>query len=360
MVSVFIVDDSAVMRQVMGLAVSHAHKLTLAGSAPDPIIAYRKMKANWPDVILLDIDMPKMDGITFLKKIMSERPTPIVIYTGVTHRNATQGIEALASGAIDVIAKPQSSLSEFLSSEGVGVLLASLESAAYTKVKPLKYLAEESIRQTKSVDLVVKPEFESAAVQQQRIIAIGASTGGTEAVEYLLKHIGPNSAPIVVVQHMPEAFTPAFAQRLNASTKHTVIHADNDQPLRPGHVYIAQGGKHLMIYPSRSNQSSDCDYRLEIVDGPMINRHRPSVDVLFRSVAQAAGKHGIGIILTGMGDDGAQGMLDLHHVGGVTYAEAESSCVVFGMPKAAIEKGGVQNVYSLQSLPYQLKKQWVE
>ncbi|WP_375753736.1 chemotaxis response regulator protein-glutamate methylesterase [Vibrio sp. HN007] len=349
-IKVFVIDDSAVMRQFMSNAISRDGEVMLSGSAPDPIIAYRKMKTKWPDVILLDIEMPKMDGITFLKQIMSERPTPVVICSTHTEKGAALSLEALSSGAVEVVNKPKSNLSGYLSGEGGREILEALKAAGRAKVKPLKYLAEKSYRKKMSPDTVLEPMMGDVNVVTDHIIVIGASTGGTEAIFNLLANMPPNSPPIAIVQHMPVSFTGAFAQRLALSTRHKVVEAKSGTRMEQGTVYVAPGGKHMLI------KRHSKEYYLDIKDGPLVSRHKPSVDVLFRSAAQNAGPNAIGLILTGMGDDGALGMLEMRQAGAMTFAESESSCVVFGMPKEAIAKGGVEKVYSLTSLPYQIQK----
>ncbi|MGC9494586.1 protein-glutamate methylesterase/protein-glutamine glutaminase [Vibrio genomosp. F10] len=350
---VFIVDDSAVMRQVLGEVIAADKDLALIGVAPDPILALRKMNKQWPDVILLDIAMPKMDGISFLKQIMSTHPTPTVICSSKTEEKVELSLEALSSGAIEVINKPQSSLSEFLHSQEVHKILKALKRAATVKVKPLKYLSEETYRETKSADVMLKAAS-SKVLSNEKVIVIGASTGGTEAILQFLIETPMNSPPIVIVQHMPPKFTLAFAQRLNHETRHQVVEAEDGMRLMPGVVYIAKGGVHLMI------TSHSGHYYLELKDGPLVSRHKPSVDVLFRSAAQAAGYNAVGVILTGMGSDGAQGMAEMHQAGSVTLAQDEDSSLVFGMPKEAIAKGGVKGVFSLHALPYQVQKALVD
>jgi two-component system chemotaxis response regulator CheB len=351
MTSVFIIDDSALMRQIMSEVIAHERTLNVSGTAPDPIIAERKMKLNWPDVILLDIEMPKMDGLTFLKKIMQERPTPVIICSALAQDKTATAIEALASGAVDVIAKPTQGLGEFLHSDSVSQIIDAIKAATKAKVRPLKYLDESTFRELHTTEEVL-PAHKTAQPPESagKVIAIGASTGGTEAIARLLQLLPALSPPIVVVQHMPGKFTAAFAQRLNDITAHTVQEGQTAVRIRPGHVYIAPGGQHMLV----KRQGSD--YYLEIRDGPLVSRHKPSVDVLFRSVAQSVGNHAIGVILTGMGNDGASGMLEMKQKGAITFAESEASCVVFGMPKEAIARGAVDKIYALSNLPYQIQK----
>lgn len=352
MIKVFIIDDSAVMRQVLGEIINQTPNMQLVGSAPDPVLGERKMASNWPDVLLLDVEMPKMDGISFLKKIMQERPTPTIMISSLTQKHTKTAMEALASGAIDVIAKPSHSLGDFLNSNGVTQILDAIQAAGKAKVKQCKYLGAETIRSHHSAKEVI-PDNEFHPPKEHTgfpVIAVGASTGGTEALTTFLKLMPTDSPPIVIVQHMPGKFTQAFAARLNEVTPHTVCEAETAMKLKRGHVYIAPGGFHMLVKRQGST------YYLEIKDGPLVSRHKPSVDVLFRSVANSVGADAIGVILTGMGNDGATGMLEMKQAGSINFAESEESCVVFGMPKEAIAKGGVNKVYALQNIPYQIQK----
>ncbi|WP_425665912.1 protein-glutamate methylesterase/protein-glutamine glutaminase [Vibrio tubiashii] len=349
-VGVFIVDDSAVMRQVLGEVIDKDPQLQVVGVAPDPIIAYRKMEKCWPDVILLDIAMPKMDGIVFLRQIMSTRPTPTIICSAKTEADPQLSLEALSSGAIEVINKPQSQLTDYLHSKEVDAILCALKQAAKIKVKPLKYLGEKSYRLKNSADVVLKPSLSHPIESKDKVILVGASTGGTEAIRHFLSLTPEDTAPIVIVQHMPEKFTQAFALRLNHEVLQHVVEAEDGMQLQRGWVYIAPGSIHTVL-KCRNQQ-----YYLELKQGPLVSRHKPSVDVLFRSAAQEAGENAIGVILTGMGDDGAQGMLEMYKTGAKTFAQNEASCLVYGMPKEAIDRGGVSASYALELLPYQVQK----
>jgi len=349
-INVFIVDDSAVMRQVLGEVIEQDPQLTFCGAAPDPLIAQRKMSKQWPDVIVLDIAMPKMDGIAFLRQIMSTQPTPTIICSAKTEENPQLSLEALSSGAIEVINKPQHQLNDYLHSQQVQSILNAIKHAAKVKVKQLKYLGSESYRTKHNADAILDYELCTKGPGAMNVIVIGASTGGTEAVRQFLSQTSSNTAPIVIVQHMPEKFTRAFAKRLDAEVAQHVVEAEQGMRLQTGWVYIAPGSIHTVI--RRINEG----YYLELKDGPLVSRHKPSVDVLFRSAAQAVGEDAIGVILTGMGDDGAQGMLELHDAGASTFAQNEESCLVYGMPKEAVEKGGVSGVYALEHLPYQVRK----
>lgn len=347
---VFIVDDSAVMRQVLGDVINKTAGMKVVGTAPDPILAERKMSKLWPDVILLDIEMPKMDGIEFLKQVMSTRPTPTIICSAKTEANPQLSLEALSSGAVEVINKPQTQLTDYLQSHEVEQILIAINRAAKLKLKPLKFLSESSFRAKHTADVILKDQKPSGASASGKVVVIGASTGGTDAVRRYLANTAMDSPPIVIVQHMPKKFTHAFAERLNQELPHRVVEAKQGEQLQQGWVYIAQGGIHTMI-KCRNDR-----YYLDLKDGPLVSRHKPSVDVLFRSAAQVAGTNAVGVILTGMGDDGAQGMLELYRAGAKTFAQSEASCSVYGMPKEAIERGGVGGIYALELLPFQVGK----
>lgn len=354
-IRVFIVDDSAVIRQVLGEVIDNEHDMEVIGSAPDPILAWRKMNKSWPDVVLLDIVMPKMDGIAFLKQIMSERPTPTVICSTHTEHRPELTLEAMSSGAIEVIDKPQAQLTEFIHSPEVKQIFSALRKAAQVAVKPLKYTSEESFRQKHTADVILEskpPEslLAEGKLDHGKLLVIGASTGGTEALRILLTDLPMNMPPIVIVQHMPPKFTQAFAERLDSLTQHSVVEARDAQKVENSVVYIAPGDRHVTL------QREGQQLYLNLKDGPMVSRHKPSVDVLFRSAAQAAGERAVGVILTGMGDDGAQGMLELKKAGAMTFAQDEESCLVYGMPKEAVAKGGVRAVCSLSALPSQITK----
>lgn len=334
-IKVFIVDDSAVVRQVMTNILENTNGITVIGAASDPIMAMRKFEEQWPDVILLDIEMPKMDGITFLKKIMLERPTPVVICSTLTTKGAAVTLEAVASGAIEIISKPTVNLKGFLESSNT-LLITAIKSAAQARMSKVK-------SDIKKMD-VLKPVAPISGTTD-RVIAIGTSTGGTQALERILTRLPKTTNGIVVVQHMPEAFTSAFANRLNSICEMDVKEAvDNDRVLR-GSVLIAPGGRHLLL------RRSGAQYRVEVKDGPLVTRHKPSANVLFRSVASAAGENAIGIIMTGMGDDGAKGLKELYDTGALTIGQNEDSCVVYGMPKEAKKLGGVVGEVDIDLIP---------
>ncbi|HMY39952.1 MAG TPA: chemotaxis response regulator protein-glutamate methylesterase [Marinagarivorans sp.] len=338
-IEVLVVDDSAVMRQVLREILNEAPDINVYAAAPDPIFALQKMQGQWPDVIVLDIEMPRMDGLTFLRKIMAERPTPIIICSSLAKKGTELSLQALAAGAIDVITKPQLGVKDFLLT-AKQLLWTTVRGAATARMARHRVEREPvAVAQPPVVaDLV------ALTSTTDRITVIGTSTGGTQALEEILVSV-PRTAPgIAVVQHMPELFTAAFAQRLNSICTVEVKEASSGDRLIPGRVLIAPGGHHLEI------QRSGAQYIAKVFRGPAVNRHCPSVDVLFRSAAVAAGRNGTGIIMTGMGDDGARGLLDMRQAGARTIAQDEASCVVFGMPKEAINLGAAKETLSLSKI----------
>ncbi|NVK36300.1 MAG: chemotaxis response regulator protein-glutamate methylesterase [Gammaproteobacteria bacterium] len=334
-IRVLIVDDSAVVRQMLADILSKQADIEVIATAPDPYFAIEKMRGNWPDVITLDVEMPRMDGITFLKKIMKSRPTPVVICSSLTEKGAETTMEALAAGAVTIFTKPQVGVKDFLQ-KSAKELVDAVRTAAKSKVsKPRAH--PEAVTQ--------RPlPRSSMAKTTEKVIAIGTSTGGTIALETVLRALPKTSAGIAIVQHMPEKFTQAFAKRLDSFCEIEVREAVDGDRIRPGLALVAPGGQHMKVV------RSGAFYYAEVKPGPAVNRHCPSVDVLFRSAAHNAGKNAVGIILTGMGDDGARGMLDMKEAGAVTYAQDEASCIVFGMPKEAIKHGGVDYVVGLDEV----------
>ena len=346
-IKVLLVDDSAVVRQVVLALLEREPDIQVIGAASDPLFAMDKMAKEWPDVIVLDVEMPRMDGITFLKKIMAERPTPVVICSSLTEKGAETTLQALAAGAVEIITKPKVGLKGFLE-QSSAELVAAVRAAAQANVKQLvrNASAHTPVGAKLNADAILPPSSGQAMAQTtERIIAIGTSTGGTQALERVLTALPRVSPGIVIVQHMPEKYTASFAARLNTLSQIEVREAKNNDRVIPGLALIAPGGKHMLL------KRSGAYYHVEVVDGPLVNRHRPSVDVLFRSVAKFAGKNATGIIMTGMGDDGARGLKELHETGARTYAQDEASCVVFGMPKEAIKLGGVDRVIALEDIP---------
>ncbi|MET0028094.1 MAG: chemotaxis response regulator protein-glutamate methylesterase [Candidatus Thiodiazotropha sp.] len=353
-INVLIVDDSAVVRQVLTQQLSGVPGLQVIGSAADPLFAMKKMNDVWPDVIILDIEMPRMDGITFLKKIMSERPTPVVICSTLTDKGADVTMQAMASGAVDIITKPKAGLKGFLQ-ENHTLLVNAIKGAGHAKVGNISTRQyQPASRPTSapklSADAVIPAATKPMNETTDRVVAIGTSTGGTQALERVLIDL-PRTVPgIVVVQHMPEHFTSAFAKRLDSVCQVNVKEAENNDRVIPGHVLIANGGKHMLL------RRSGAQYRVEIKDGPLVSRHRPSVDVLFRSVANSAGRNAVGIIMTGMGDDGAKGLREMHEAGAYTIAQDEHTCVVYGMPKEAVKLGAVDISLPLTKIADQIIK----
>lgn len=324
-IKVMIVDDSAVVRQVLQKALSQERSIQIIGVASDPLFAIEKMKKEWPDVLILDVEMPRMDGITFLTQLMREHPVPVIICSTLTEKGASTTMQALSAGAVSVVTKPTIGVRDFLLDHS-GDLISAVKSAARAKVKNLK---QEYHR--KELHPVPERNQEAMSRTSHRIVAIGTSTGGTQALEAVLTQLPRVCPPIVIVQHMPAMFTAAFAERLNEICQIEVQEAKSGVRLLPGMALIAPGGKHLKIV------RQGAQYYSEVVDGPLVNRHKPSVDVLFGSVAKVVGKNSIGIIMTGMGADGARGLKQMKESGAITMAQDEESCVVFGMPKEAIK-----------------------
>ena len=337
-IKVLIVDDSAVVRKVMSAILDRDPDIRVIGTAHDPIFAIDKMRREWPDVVTLDVEMPRMDGITFLRQLMAERPTPVVICSSLTTENAETTLQALAAGAVSIITKPTLGVQDFLNDSSHD-LVAAIKSAARANMGAIQ-------RSTQRRAEVRDPATPRLAMAQttERIVAIGTSTGGTIALELLLTELPRVSPGIVIVQHMPEMFTAAFAARLNTLCEISVQEAKNGQRVLPGLALIAPGGKHMQL------ARSGAQYIVEVKDGPPVNRHRPSVDVLFRSVAKYAGRNAMGVIMTGMGDDGARGLKEMHDAGAYTLAQDEASCVVYGMPKEAVKHGAIDRSLPLTAL----------
>jgi two-component system chemotaxis response regulator CheB len=342
-IRVLVVDDSAVVRQVMSAILGSAPGIRVIGAAADPLFALEKMRREWPDVITLDIEMPRMDGITFLKRLMSERPTPVVICSSLTRTGAETSMQALAAGALSIIAKPTLGVKSYLHDAAADVA-AAVRAAARANLDALAGVRRQ-VAPRQSADAVLPPPGSQAmAHTTERIVAIGTSTGGTQALEVLLAGLPRVSPGLVIVQHMPEKFTASFAERLNALCEIEVLEASDGQRVLPGRALIAPGGRHMLV------RRNGAQYVVEVRDGPPVNRHRPSVDVLFRSVARYAGKNALGLIMTGMGDDGARGLKEMHEAGARTLAQDEASCVVYGMPREAVKLGAVDRSLPLTAL----------
>lgn len=350
-IRVLIVDDSAIVRTVTSKVLAADPGIKVIATAMDPIFAMEKMKLEWPDVIVLDLEMPRMDGLTFLKKIMSERPTPVVICSTLTHSGAKATMEALAAGAISCINKPRIGVRQFLQDDAADDLVEAVKAAACANMRHVALSTAERaaamgiLQPVRTADAVIALRTSSnVAHTTERIVAIGTSTGGTQALEAVLTALPPGCPGIVIVQHMPESFTEAFAQRLNRLSRIEVLEAKNNDRVIPGRALISPGGKHMLL------KRIGTKYHVEVVEGPLVNRHRPSVDVLFRSVAKFAGKNALGIIMTGMGDDGARGLKEMRDAGAYTIGENEASCVVYGMPKAAMKLGAVCEEMNFQQI----------
>ncbi|MBT6615821.1 MAG: chemotaxis response regulator protein-glutamate methylesterase [Deltaproteobacteria bacterium] len=344
-IKVLIVDDSAVVRQTLEKVLSSDREIEVVGTAPDPYAAAKKMKTLVPDVITLDVEMPRMDGITFLKKIMSQHPIPVVICSSLTGKGSETALKALEYGAVEIIHKPLVGTKQFI--EESNILICDVVKAAAQTRKGRTLKKTTVIEPTKklSADVILRKADKKAMVQTtEKVVVVGASTGGTEALRVFLEALPYDSPGIVVVQHMPENFTSAFAERLNQLCQVSVKEAANNDSVLPGHVLIAPGNKHTLL------KRSGARYYVEVKDGPLVSRHRPSVDVLFRSASRYAGKNVCGVILTGMGDDGAKGMLEMKETGAINIAQDEATCVVFGMPNEAIKAGGVDQVLPLQAI----------
>jgi two-component system, chemotaxis family, protein-glutamate methylesterase/glutaminase len=340
-IRVLVVDDSAVVRQVMQGILSTDPKIMVSVAA-DPIIALAKIEKETPDVVITDLVMPRMDGLTFLRKIMTERPLPVIVCSEIAHRRTEDAISALELGAVEVIKKPKIGVRDFLHESAV-MLIDVVRSAAQAKLPPALFLPATP-RHTADVILPLGPLPRRQQAVGQKIIAVGASTGGTEALREFLQAMPLDCPGIVIVQHMPEFFTRAFADRLNRDCNIEVKEAADGDRIVSGRALIAPGNHHLLVHGSPSG------YAAQVKDGPLVSRHRPSVDVLFRSVAKSVGPHAVGVIMTGMGSDGAQGLLEMRNCGALTIAQDEPSCVVFGMPKEAIFRNAVIEVVSLRAI----------
>ncbi len=352
-ISVLIVDDSAIVRQVMSEIISSDPELEVMNTASDPFHAANKMKTEIPDVITLDVEMPRMDGLTFLHKIMSQHPIPVVMCSSLTDSGGDTALKALEHGAVDIITKPKVGVKKFLDESRIQIC-DSIKAAALAGTKKIAHKSpKRKIEKKNNADVILsKPNSKAMLRTTEEIVVVGASTGGTEALKVFLEAFPYNSPGIVIVQHMPENFTKSFAERLNSSCNITVKEARNNDTVLPGQALLAPGGKHLLI------KRSGARYFVEIKDGPLVSRHRPSVDVLFRSAARYVGKNCIGVIMTGMGDDGAQGMLEMKDAGAYTMAQNKETCIVFGMPQQAIKKGAVDTVLPLDKLSGKVMAQY--
>ncbi|MCX5806860.1 MAG: chemotaxis response regulator protein-glutamate methylesterase [Proteobacteria bacterium] len=342
-IKVLIIDDSAVVRQAMTEILSSDPSIEVIGAARDPYLAAEKMKEVVPDVITLDVEMPRMDGITFLQKIMSQHPIPVVMCSSLTDSGSETALKALEYGAVEIIQKPKMGVKQFL--EESKILICDVVKAA-ARVRTKKSITKPIHVEPKlTADAVIPKEMSKAMIQTtEKVVVIGASTGGTEALKIFLEALPEDAAGMVIVQHMPENFTRAFANRLNGLCRVSVKEAEDNDTVIRGRALIAPGNKHTLL------KRSGARYFVEVKDGPLVCRHRPSVDVLFRSASRYAGKNAVGVIMTGMGDDGAKGMREMKDAGAFNIAQDESSCVVFGMPKEAIKLEAVDKIVPLEGI----------
>lgn len=335
---VLIIDDSALMRQLLTELLSHDPALEVVGVASDPYVAWEKIKALRPDVLTLDVEMPRMDGLTFLEKLMRLHPLPIVMVSSLTEKGCEVTLRALELGAVDFVTKPKIDVKSG-TIELAEEILAKVKTAARARVQPkARSLGNGQAR-------VLPHKSEALLKSTHKVIAIGASTGGTEALRDVLTVMPADSPGIVIVQHMPEKFTRSFAERLDSLCQIRVREAQDGDRILPGHALLAPGNYHMQVKRSGAN------YSVQVLMGEPVNRHRPSVDVLFHSCARYLGGNAVGVILTGMGNDGARGLLAMRQAGARTIAQDETSCVVFGMPKEAIAVGGAEEVVSLRKIP---------
>ncbi len=343
-IRVLVVDDSALVRQALIEVLTSDPDIEVMAAAGDPFQAARHMQEEAPDVITLDIEMPRMDGLTFLRKIMTQHPLPVIICSTLTEAGSETLLRALEYGAVDVVTKPKLGTRQFLEESRIR-LCDAVKAAANAKVMRRPAASAMKVEPKLSADaMLAGPTGKAMFGTTEKVVLVGASTGGTEALRVFLEALPQDCPGIAIVQHMPEKFTAAFAKRLDGICRVTVKEAqDNDTVLR-GQALIAPGNKHMLL------KRSGARYYVEVKDGPLVRRHRPSVDVLFRSGARYAGKNAVGVIMTGMGDDGAEGMKEMKEAGAWTIAQDEASCVVFGMPQEAIKLGGVDRIISLDDI----------
>ncbi len=377
-----VIDDSAVVRQTLTQLLESDEEIEVIGAAQDPFVAAEMLRSTVPDVITLDVEMPRMDGLTFLKKIMTQHPIPVVMCSSLTVEGSDTAMRALEYGAVDIITKPKMGTKAFLEESRIHIcdvvkaaamarlsryvprhaeaariaegaraaaVPSAVHSAGSTATGHDRFAAAAQagfkVPPKLTADAVLPPPDSKAMIQTtEKVVVVGASTGGTEALRIFLEALPANAPGMVIVQHMPENFTSAFANRLNSLCQVTVKEAANEDSVVRGRVLIAPGNKHTLL------KRSGARYLVEVKDGPLVSRHRPSVDVLFRSAARYAGKNAVGVIMTGMGDDGARGMLEMKQAGATNIAQDEQSCVVFGMPKEAIKHGGVDLIKPLDKI----------
>ncbi len=338
-IRVLVIDDSALIRKLLSEVINSEPDMEAIGAAADPLVAREMIRNMNPDVLTLDVEMPKMDGLDFLEKLMRLRPMPVVMVSTLTEKGSDVTFRALELGAVDFIAKPKIDIATGLKQYGSEIA----NKIRIAMAARLKKIVPSVVTSSKTADVVL-PSVANHVASTEKLIIVGASTGGTEAIKDFLVQLPPDSPGILITQHMPEAFTKSFANRLNNLCRVSVVEARGGERILPGHAFVAPGHSHLLLKRSGAN------YMTELNQGELVSRHRPSVDVLFRSAANCAGKNAIGVILTGMGKDGAAGMLEMHKAGAYNFAQDEASCVVFGMPKEAIAAGGVDEVVPLRDM----------
>ncbi len=354
-IRVLIIDDSATVRQTLAAVLESDPQIEVIGVASDPFVAAKRIAEEVPDVITLDVEMPRMDGITFLRKLMAQKPIPVVMCSSLTEAGSETLLQALEAGAVDIILKPKVGVADHLMESKIRICDA-VKAAAGAKLGKLtrsgRLITGSSLKPEKKLtaDAMLPPPAlrgagsKAMARTTETIVCVGASTGGTEALRVLLEALPPDSPGMVIVQHMPEKFTASFAKRLDSLCAVEVKEAEDGDTVRRGRVLIAPGNRHVLL------ERSGARYYVSVKEGPLVSRHRPSVDVLFRSGARAAGSNAVGVIMTGMGDDGARGLEEMKQAGAFTLAQDEATSVVFGMPKEAIARGCVDRVVPLQNL----------
>jgi len=350
-IRVLIVDDSALVRQIMSEILSSDPAIEVVGTASDPFMAREKIRDLNPDVLTLDVEMPRMDGVTFLANLMRLRPMPVVMVSTLTEKGADVTMRALENGAVDFVTKPKIDMAHSLAGYSEEII-GKVKAAAQAKVRALeKSISSASADPKYSADAVLSRKAAPKHFKTtDKLIAIGASTGGTEAIKEVLMKMPADAPGVVISQHIPAAFSGPFAKRMDSLSNMVVVEATHGQPILPGHVYIAPGDWHLLV------ERDGARYVCCLSDGPAVNRHRPSVDVMFRSVAQNVGQNAVGVILTGMGDDGARGMKEMHEAGAYTYAQDEKTSVIWGMPGEAVKHGGIDEILPLDNIPGQVMK----
>jgi two-component system chemotaxis response regulator CheB len=344
-IKVLVIDDSALVRQTLCEILNSDPGIQVIATAADPILAAERLRTVVPDVITLDVEMPRMDGLTFLQKLMSQHPIPVVMCSSLAESGSETALKALEYGAVDIITKPKLGTKQFIEESRVRICDA-IKGAAAARLGPMRAMRTmKEISPKYTADVIMeKPNTKAMIQTTEKVVVVGASTGGTEALKVFLEMLPEDTPGIVIVQHMPENFTAAFAKRLDATCRVTVKEAQDNDTIVRGRALIAPGNHHALL------KRSGARYYVEIKDGPLVSRHRPSVDVLFRSAARYAGRNAVGVIMTGMGDDGARGMREMYDAGAITIAQDEATCVVYGMPCEAVKQGGVHKITPLQHI----------